>query len=100
MKTNQSPVTENPQEDAFYERAEKHSITGLSMHEISEENARLTAENESEKAKNKVLMFQSATSGLWYYNYQAAGDVIAIRLKGEIYIRQNHHASSMTSSGE
>ncbi len=36
----------------------------------------------------QVLMFQSATSGLWYYNYHAAGDISAVKLKGELYVKQ------------
>lgn len=52
--------------------------------------ARCSAAPPMRKGKNMVLMFQSAVSGLWYYNYQAAGDVSAVRVNGEIYTKQQN----------
>lgn len=36
-------------------------------------------------SKTKMMQYQSATSGLWYTNAKAAGDVAAIRFNGVIY---------------
>ena len=56
----------------------------------------LCQEGECEMSdKNPLPFYQSAVSGLWYKNWEAAGDISAIRFNGELYIRATPSADEV-----